>query len=207
MPEQYDAVEVYFPTQVYVVDKPEFLDIVNLVSEENLKNSESNEYFCMSNNYFDDKRLEEFSNYSAQTAWNFLNSQGYFMDDLTIHASEMWTQKHNKHSYMPQHVHSSGIQVVGFYFLNSCENCSRLLIHDPRPAKNQINLSEKNSLIVSPASSVINFEPKPGRFIFLNSWVPHSFSKNTNDEPTKFVHINFYVNKQQSCKTTNVEIV
>jgi hypothetical protein len=193
MSEQSDVVEIYFPTEVYVVDKPQYLTVVDAVSQEYMQTAECNLYGCMTANYHSDARLKEFATYAAQTAWDFLDSQGYAMEHMQVDIMDMWTQQHNKHSDMPQHVHTNGIQLTAFYFLNSSANGSRLVIHDPRPGKNQINLPAKNTVAVTSAHTTVNFEPRPGRFIFINSWLPHSFSKNTDDEPTKFVHVNFVV--------------
>jgi hypothetical protein len=45
-----------------------------------------------------------------------------------------------------------GIQLVGFYFLDLPENSSRLVIHDPRPGKVQIDLPEYDEKNVTFAS-------------------------------------------------------
>jgi hypothetical protein len=61
----------------------------------------------------------------------------------------------------------------------------------------QINLPLKNEAEVSLGSNAINFEPKAGQLIFMNSWLAHSFSKHSNDKPIKFMHFNILVQKMQ----------
>jgi hypothetical protein len=82
--------------------------------------------------------------------------------------------------------------------------------HDPRPAKVQLNLPEANMNIATPASQMINFEPKPGMFIFSNAWLPHSFTRHGNKKPIRFVHFNVAVQFNQTVTVTTepkVEVV
>jgi hypothetical protein len=94
---------------------------------------------------------------------------------------------------MEQHTHKFGSQIIGFYFLETPENCSKLLVHDPRPAKMIIGLDEINSNEATEASDIVNFIPEPGLLVFTNGWLPHSFSRHESEEPIKFVHFNIGV--------------
>jgi hypothetical protein len=189
-----------FPCPIYIIERPDFLDAVNQVSEEALeaqrKTQELNEIYpvIMSGNYMQDPRISDFVSFVGSTAWNILNEQGYAMNNFVTSFTEMWTQEHHKHSSMDQHVHGFGSQIVGFYFLETPENCSRVVFHDPRMAKVQINLPEQNPNAATVASSMINFEPKPGMMIFANSWLAHSFTRHAADTPIKFVHFNLIAN-------------
>lgn len=196
----------HFPCPIYLIERPDFLDVVNTVSEEALdairKTQEINEIYPahMTGNYFDDQRLSQFSEFVGATAWNILNEQGYAMQDKAVSFNEMWTQEHHKHSAMDQHVHGYGSQIVGFYFLETPKNCSRVVFHDPRSAKVQIDLPEQDMNMATPASKMINFEPKPGLMVFSNSWLAHSFTRHAAELPIKFVHFNLTViPAQQSC--------
>ena len=144
----------YFPSIVYKINKKEYLNIVNTVSEGYLEKSKKNyqenigeldEIYpvYMTENYWQDPRIQEFAMYVLNTGWEILNSQGYSMANYNTYFSEMWTQEHYKHSSMEQHVHGFGSQLVAFYFLETPKDCSRLILHDPRPGKVQINLPEE----------------------------------------------------------------
>jgi uncharacterized protein (TIGR02466 family) len=191
----------HFPTVIYTIMKPEFLKVVNEVSDENLKQVKKdhglNEIYpvYMSGNFYDDPRVAEFSQYIGGTAWNILAGQGYAMENMVVQFTEMWTQEHYKHSLMEQHAHGYGSQLVGFYFLETPEDCSRAIFHDPRPSKTIVNLPESNMGQASYGSNMINFEPKPGMLMFANSWLPHSFGRHGSDKPIKFVHFNITVNQ------------
>jgi len=189
----------YFPCPIYVIERPEFLEEVSKVSEENLeiqrKERDLNEIYpvYMTDNYFGDPRMAGFTEFVGTTAWNILNEQGYAMQDKAVSFIEMWTQEHHKHSAMDAHVHGYGSQIVGFYFLETPENCSNVVFHDPRAAKVQIDLPEQDMSMATPASKMINFTPKPGMMIFSNSWLSHSFTRHAADKPIKFVHFNLTV--------------
>lgn len=189
----------YFPSSVFIVEAHEYLDSVTEVSEEYLNKKkieqELNEIYpvYMTDNYFGDERIKEFQKFVGQSAWNILDSQGYAVDNYVTYFTEMWTQEHHKYSSMEQHIHGNGSQIVGFYFLDCPEDCSRLLIHDPKAAKVQIGLPQKNENQITSSSNMINFIPKKGQLIFTNSWLAHSFSKHSNEEPMKFVHFNLNV--------------
>ena len=193
----------HFPCPIYIIERPDFLETLNTVSEEALKvqrmTQKLDEIYpvYMSGNYFADPRIVEFSQFVGATGWNILNEQGYAMQNKAVTFTEMWTQEHHKHSAMDAHVHGFGSQIVGFYFLEAPENGSRLVFHDPRSAKVQIDLPEQNMEMATPASKMINFTPKPGMMIFANSWLAHSFTRHAAELPIKFVHFNLTVVHQQ----------
>jgi uncharacterized protein (TIGR02466 family) len=207
-------VAYHFPTPVYIIERPDFLPTVSLVSAEYLdiqrKQQDLNEIYpvYMSGNFPDDQRIKEFVEFVGGTAWNILNEQGYAMQDKVVSFSEMWTQEHHKHSAMDQHVHGYGSQIVGFYFLETPEACSRVVFHDPRSGKVQIDLPEQDGNAATPASKMINFEPKPGMMIFANAWLAHSFTRHSADKPIKFVHFNVIVQQAPSfCAAPSAEII
>ena len=187
----------YFGSSVYTVDMPEFLGVASTVAKEFLQNNpaEISELYPvkMSGNMFMDERLMGFCQFTADSARKILDNQGYAINLFNMYFSDMWTQEHHKSSGMEQHIHGAGIQMVGFYFLEVPKNSSRVLFHDPNPAKVISGLPEKDVTQVTPASTLINYEPKAGQFIFTNAWLPHSFTKNPSDEPLKFIHFNLGV--------------
>jgi len=199
-------VAYHFPCPVYLIERPDFLAVVNTVSEEALeiqrKSRNVDEIYPvhMTENYYGDPRLDDFSAFIGSTAWNILNEQGYAMQNTGVQFTEMWTQEHYKHSAMDVHVHGFGSQIVGFYFLETPEDCSRVVFHDPRAGKVQIDLPEQDAGMATPASKLINFEPKPGMMIFANSWLAHSFTRHAAEQPIKFVHFNLTtIHQPQAC--------
>lgn len=207
---------LYFPTVIYTIEKPEFLEAVSKVAEEALvevrKKAELNEIYPvhMTGNLFDKPEIIPFQYYVGGTAANILAEQGYNTDGFETYYSEMWCQEHFKHSSMEQHVHGAGSQIVGFYFLEAPENCSRVLFHDPRAGKPLISWAEKDMSQATFASNIINFEPKAGLLMFTNAWLAHSFTRHAADKPIKFIHFNLGLRPAApvfSCATPAAEVV
>jgi len=199
-------VAYHFPCPIYVIERPDFLEVVSTVSEEALeprrKERKLDDIYplYMTDSYFGDPRMASFTEFVGATAWNILNEQGYAMQDKAVSFMDMWTQEHYKHSAMDAHVHGFGTQITGFYFLETPEDCSRVVFHDPRAGKMQIDLPEQDMNAATPASKMINFTPKPGMMIFANAWLAHSFTRHAAELPIKFVHFNLTVVQQpQAC--------
>lgn len=204
----------HFVSSIYLIERPDFLPVVNKVSNEYLnaqrKHKKMNDIYpvLMSSSYFGDLRISEFVEFIGATAWNILHDQGYAMHDKVMLFTEMWTQEHHKHSAMEQHVHNGGAQIVGFYFLEVPDDSSRVVFHDPRAGKVQIDLPEQNVEVATSASRMINFTPKPGMVMFANAWLPHSFTRHAANKPIKFVHFNLTVEQAPpSPPSTPAEVI
>lgn len=206
---------LYFPTVIYTVDKPEFLEAVSKIVEEALVESRKTQSInevhplYMTGNLYDKPEILPFQFYVGQTALNILNEQGYNLDGFEPYFSEMWAQEHYRSSGMDQHTHGAGSQIVGFYFIECPEDCSRVMFHDPRAGKPLISWAEKDVTQATFASNLINFEAKPGMLMFTNAWLPHSFSRNASDKPMKFIHFNIGLRPAAPvfCATPAAEIV
>jgi hypothetical protein len=94
----------YFPTLIYTINKPEFLDAARAVCDENIEKAKAdhdlNEIYpvYMTGSFYDDPRMAEFSGFVGQTAWDNLAGQGAAMTGLRTFFLEMWCQQHYKHS-------------------------------------------------------------------------------------------------------------
>jgi uncharacterized protein (TIGR02466 family) len=206
----------YFPCAIHYEEKTEFLNIVKPLVYEYIQKakalqSQKSEIYPveMTENFYSDPRLADFATYVGQSAWHMLDEQGYAMDNLLTSFTEMWAQEHFKYSGMDQHIHNNGAQVSGFYFIDCPDGCSNVLFYDPKAAKVQINLPEKNPNDATFASNIINFKPEPGLLLLTNSWFPHSFTRNASDKPMTFVHFNLtvYNNPNLNGNKPQVEII
>ena len=195
-----------FVSTIYVIQKPEFLEPVKLVSDRYLEQVKDGSQLTMSGDYSGDPEVAEFARYVSQTAWNILSSQGYEMESLVTMFTEMWTQQYQTAASMDQHFHGAGSQVTAFYFLKVPENSNQLIVYDPRSAKVIINLREKDPKKISHASPHIFLTPKEGMLIFTNAWLPHSFTRNGSQEPMEFIHMNLTV-MPAPVEPSNVEVV
>jgi uncharacterized protein (TIGR02466 family) len=188
-----------FSSTIYTIIKPEFLNTVKEASietlEEGRKFKEDNEIYpsTMSTTLLGKEKIKAFETFIAQSAWQILDNQGYNMQKFNTFVTELWSQEHRKFSSMEQHVHSYGVQISGFYFLDTPDNGCMVELHDPRAGKVIAGIPAKDITNITEASNSIFFKPKPGMFIFTNSWLPHSFTRNGSDDPVKFIHFNVSV--------------
>lgn len=186
----------YYATALHYIAKPEFIQDVLPVFDEGIEASRKEIPMdplypsTMTANLFMDPRMKNFCQYVAGTAWNILSNQGYKMDDKITYFHSLWGQQHEKYGDMDEHVHNDNVQIVGFYFLECPENCPKLVIHDPRPGKVLLGITEADPKIITQATNATVFEPKAGSLFFSNAWLPHSFTRNGSDRPFKFIHIN-----------------
>jgi len=186
----------YFSSVIYTASKPEFLDPVKASAEDALnavkKDQKMDEAYpvVMSAGMTGDPRINEFEKFIAQSGWLILDNQGYNVDFLGAYISELWCQEHFKYSSMEQHIHSEGVVLSGFYFLDTPEGGQMIEVHDPRPGKVQSSLKMKNPANITEANNSLFIKPEPGLFVFSNAWLPHSFTRNTSDQPCRFIHFN-----------------
>jgi len=183
--------EFYFPSGIYKIKKPEFIESAKKVMKNSLSccNEEVNEIYPISHtSHMFDEELADLLNYIAQTGWNILESQGYDMSLYDTSVTDFWGQKLLKHGQQHEHIHGFGAQLVGFYFLNVPEKSTRPFIVDPRPAKIQINLPQTNGSLATYGSDKVNFDVNAGDLFFTNAWLAHGFEPNASDEPFEFIH-------------------
>jgi uncharacterized protein (TIGR02466 family) len=191
----------HFVSTIYIIDKPEFLDPVRKVSTKYLDSIKKNgpEMHPMfpvhqTDGIAHEPALADFTNFIAQSAWAILNDQGFTMNNSSTYIQEMWCQEHHKYSGHDEHTHNHSAQISGFYFLDCPADSCMLTLHDPRPAKNQINLHEQDAAQITYASAKANYQPKPGQMYFINSWLPHGLTRNASKSPMRMVHFNVGVN-------------
>ena len=182
----------FFPCAVYRASLPEFLPAASEVLSEHLANTPTADeiYPINQTSSLFDPRIQGLMDYIGNTSWLILNEQGFNMDVFHCTISELWGQRFYKHGQHIEHTHNMGAQISGFYFVEVPENSSRPLIFDPRPAKKQISLYERDMSQVSYGSTQINFDVKAGDIMFLNSWLGHGFTPNASDKEFRFIHFN-----------------
>ena len=195
----------YFPSSVYMLEKPEFLSQMLSLSNEYLKASPQKVDpiypGIMSGNFFNDPRATEFAGYIGKTSRNILINQGYDMESYLLYFKELWAQEHKQYSNQEEHVHGHQCQISGIYVLNQFTGSPKFVIHDPRPAKKYANLIEHDTTTLTMASQAVNFSPSAGTFVFFNSWLPHSFTRNESTHSFKFIHFNLAVQQVEKVKT------
>jgi hypothetical protein len=202
-----------FQCGIYSIEKLEFINLLFPIAEEfankqkQVQQFDQNNPILMTEDFTLDYRVKDFLDYTLLIGDTILKDQGYNLSNLDLTCQNIWAQEYYKNGSMEEHVHANGVQLTAFYFLQTPAESLKMFLHDPRPAKKQIDLPELDVNNESMASSMINIEPKAGCLYFINAWLPHSFSRNRSDTPVKFLHLNIGTQLKQPQKVNSPIIV
>ena len=195
----------YFPTVVWSEEKPEFVKSLNKASNKYISDARKREKeFIKKHGDFGrsyhstpltaDNDFLDFRNYIGQKSWEYLDHQGYDMQQYTTMFSEMWVQEfakkggghHSAHIHWNQHV-------SGFYFLKCSEKTSYPIFHEPRPGAEMTKLPLKNQSQITMGTNQVHYKPNPGTMIIFPGYVPHEFAVDAGLDPFRFIHWNIKV--------------
>jgi len=189
-----------FITPFYLDEKKEWVDKLNKISDSYILEAKEKNKLLFdkdfvvvhhSDSLIKDINFKEFLDYINGHAFDILNNQGFDLTNYTLATTELWVQEFaslggGNHS---PHIHWNG-HISGFYFLKCSDKTSYPVFHDPRSGRMMNLLPEKDSFKITLASSSINFKPKPGTFVFFNSYLGHEFVVDHGIEPFRFIHFN-----------------
>lgn len=197
-----------FPSNIYWIENPEYLNIAREVSYDHITKSKKNDFVhsIRKSEHINDERLNSFIQYVCAAGYTILETQGFDMTNLVTVCTELWCQDHEKYSVQEERVHGFINQLTGMYILDTPENCPQLVVYDPRPAKRIINMHQKDASELTYASPATYFEVKQGTFIFMNSWLPHGFTRNYSFSSFRSLNFNLSVTvnpNQQSQESNN----
>jgi len=133
----------------------------------------------------------KFMQFIVKRSYSILDEQGYDLKDYLLVIRNLQVQEFSKEGggNHNTHVHSNS-HISGFYFLKCSNKTSYPFFYDPRPGKLMNQLPEKNQKEITEASEKIPFLPKPGTFVFFNSYIGHEFVVDHGIEPFRFIHFN-----------------
>ena len=177
----------YFSSPVYAEDKPEWIEKLNNLSEphikkardEKIEENKKREILGYKNDIGQayhshplepDENFRFFHNYMAEKSRWCLDDMGYDMNNYSLIYTESWVQ--------------------GFYFLKASEKTSRPFFQDPRTAHPPLKLKEKDSLKITNANDIINYNVKPGTLMLFPAYMSHAYMVDHGLEPFRFIHIN-----------------
>jgi uncharacterized protein (TIGR02466 family) len=189
-----------FCTPVYFYEDKKWLEKLNKITDAYILEARNknllanNKDFAIvhhSTGLIQDINFKEFINYINSNAFDILNNQGFDLTDFLLATTDLWVQEFaslggGNHS---PHIHWNG-HISGFYFLKCSNKTSFPVFHDPRGGRMMNLLPEKDASKITLASSLLNFKPQPGTFVFFNSYLQHEFVVDHGIEPFRFIHFN-----------------
>ena len=193
----------FFKTPIWSEQKPEFVKSLNKASDKYIKDAKTKEkkyikkYGDFGKSYHStlltvDNDFRDFKKYVGDKSWEFLDHQGFDMQQYTTMFSELWVQEfarkggghHSAHVHWNQHV-------SGFYFLKASEKTSMPIFHEPRTGARSTKLKMKiNTTEILNGNELIHFRPQPGTLIIFPGYLEHEFSVDFGIEPFRFIHWN-----------------
>ena len=202
----------YFKTPIWIEDKPEFVKSLNKASNQYIKDAKKREKdyikkhgdfgrsyhstpLTMDNNFLD------FRNYIGQKSWEFLDWQGFDMQQYTTMFSELWVQEfakkggghHSAHIHWNQHA-------SGFYFLKCSDKTSYPIFHEPRTGARSTKLKMKPGNGIFHGTELVHFKPKPGTLIIFPGYLEHEYAVDFGVEPFRFIHWNIQAVPKEMAK-------
>ena len=194
----------YFNTTIWSEQKPEFIKSLTKASNKYIKAARSfpeakkhiKEFGDFGRSYHStpltaDNDFRDFRDYIGQKSWEYLDHQGFDMQQYTTLFSEMWVQEFaKKGGHHSAHVHWNQ-HVSGFYFLKASEKTSMPIFHEPRTGARSTKLKMKtNTKEILNGNDLIHFKPQPGTLIIFPGYLEHEFSVDYGIEPFRFIHWN-----------------
>ena len=202
----------YFKTPIWIEDKPEFVKSLNKASNQYIKDAKKREKefikkhgdfgrsyhstpLTMDNNFLD------FRNYIGQKSWEFLDWQGFDMQQYTTMFSELWVQEFAKNGggHHSAHIHWNQ-HVSGFYFLKCSDKTSYPIFHEPRTGARATKLKMKQGNGIFHGTELVHFKPKPGTLIIFPGYLEHEYAVDFGVEPFRFIHWNIQAVPKEMAK-------
>ena len=140
----------------------------------------------------DDTDFWDLKRYIGQRSYEFLDWQGFSLQNHSLHFTEFWVQEfsekggghHSTHQHWNQHV-------SGFYFLKCSEKTSYPIFHDPRTGARATKLRMRDDAKgLWPGTETVNFHPTPGTLLLFPGYMEHEFAIDPGFEPFRFIHFN-----------------
>ncbi len=204
----------YFNTTIWSEQKPEFIKSLTKASNKYIKAAKNSpeakthikKIGDFGRSYHStpltaDNNFRDFKDYIGQKSWEYLDDQGFDMQQYTTLFSEMWVQEFaKKGGHHSAHVHWNQ-HVSGFYFLKASEKTSYPIFHEPRTGARSTKLKMKTNIKeILNGNDLVHFRPQPGTLIIFPGFLEHEFSLDFGLEPFRFIHWNIQAVPKEMAK-------
>ena len=202
----------YFKTPIWIEHKPEFIKSLNKASNKYIKEAKKREkdyikkWSDFGRSYHStsltmDNDFLDFRNYIGQKSWEFLDWQGFDMQQYQTMFSELWVQEFSKKGggYHSAHIHWNQ-HVSGFYFLKCSDKTSYPIFHDPRTGARATKLKMKPGNNIFNGTELVHLKPKPGTLIIFPGYLEHEYIIDHGIEPFRFIHWNIQAIPKEMAK-------
>ena len=205
-------IEEYFKTPFWFEEKLDFLKSLTKETDKYIKEArelrktdikKTNDFGnCYhSTSLIADVKFKDFHNYVNQKSLEFLDWQGFDMQQYTTFFSQSEVQEFSKNDGKNHHAHIYHNQHVGgFYFLKASKDTSYPIFYDPRTGARCTKLKLKDSTIINHGTEIVHFKVKPGVFLFFPGYMEHEFVVDHGKESFRFIHFNLQAVPKEMAK-------
>ena len=202
----------FFKTPIWIEKKPEFLKSLNNASNQYIKDAKKKEKEFIkkrgdfgrsyhSTALIHDNNFLDFRNYVGQKSLEFLDWQGFDMQQYQTMFSELWVQEFAKNGggHHSAHIHWNQ-HVSGFYFLKCSDKTSYPVFHEPRTGARCTKLKLKPSDDIFNGTELVHLKPTPGTLIIFPGYLEHEYTVDFGIEPFRFIHWNIQAIPKEMAK-------
>ena len=191
----------FFNTAIWLEHKPEFVKSLNKASNKHIKDARKREKEFIkkhgdfgrsyhSTSLIVDNDFLDFRNYVGQKSWEYLDNQGFDMQQYQTFFEQSWVQEFAKNGggHHAAHIHWN-THVNAFYFLKCGEETSYPIFHEPRTGARTTKLKMKPGNGIFHGTELVHFKPKPGTLIIFPGYMEHEYAVDHGKKPFRFIHI------------------
>jgi hypothetical protein len=194
-------IEEYFKTPFWFEEKLDFLKSLTKATNKYIKKTKDFENSYHSTSLSTDTKFKDFHNYVGQKALEFLDWQGFDMQQYITFFSESWVKEFSKNDGGHHSAHINHNQhVSGFYFLKASKNTSLPIFHEPRTGARCTKLKLKNESVITSGTEIVHFKVKPGVLLFFPGYIEYKFVGDHGKEPFRFIHFNIQAVPKEMAK-------
>ena len=187
--------EYHFPTQIYVEDIPNAIQLNQYLEQKIIQWSQQNKGVSKTNagGWHSETDMNKREEYNPLTRELFnMQEEIYPKENLSRKPAcgNMWANINYPGCFNRPHIHPNSL-FSGVYFIKTPQNSGNLMVYDPRPGVQMTMPSRKKGKLSPELWREVHYEPKAGRCIMFPSWLWHEVKPNKSNDIRISVSFNF----------------
>ena len=187
--------EYHFPTQIYVEDIPNAIQLNQYLEQKIIQWSQQNKGVSKTNaggwhNETDMNKREEY-NPLTKELFN-MQDEIYQKEHLSLKPvlGNMWANINYPGNFNRPHLHPNSL-FSGVYFIKTPQKSGNFMIYEPRPGVQYTMPNRKEVKLPPELWREVQYEPVAGRCIMFPSWLWHEVKPNQSNDIRISVSFNF----------------
>ena len=187
--------EYHFPTQVYIKDIPNAVQLNQYLEQKIIQWSQQNKGVSKTNagGWHSETDMNKREEYNPLTKELFNMQEEIFKKEhlsLKPVLGNMWANINYPGCFNRPHIHPNSL-FSGVYWLKAPQNSGNLMVYDPRPGVQMSMPSRKEGKLPCELWREVHYEPLAGRCIMFPSWLWHEVKPNQSNDIRISVSFNF----------------